>query len=260
MRTLVQTLLRPTTPTVQVDSYVKDWLESSGFRPQAVTLSGAVQADLLKSDDFPANAPDNLATRHVIDIVLAIPRFDQERYYALSTAKFLIHFEDPVHATTVWGLVCIDAPSVIIRWRHRVSKSLEHATKALVDKVWLNSGPDKMFEPFSSGQNIPVREPRSTTDAYVGEILPPGPRIRERARADRRTELRIVNVAAGVTLLSLVVGFALFIISDPNGNLRWVSSFFDRLATTAAMTGAVSYLSYYFHFRDLQRKPTVDWK
>ena len=260
MRTLVQTLLRPTPPTVQVDSYVKDWLERSGFRPQEVILNDVVRADLLKSDDFPTNAPDDLATRHVIDIVLAIPRFDQERYYALSTARFLVHFDDPVHATTVWGLVCIDAPSVIIRWRHRVSKSLEHATKELVDKVWLNSGPDKMFEPFSPGQNIPVREPRSTTDAYVGEILPPGPRIRERARTDKRTELRIVNVAAFVTLISLVIGFTLFIVSSPDGTLRWVSGFFDRLTTTSAMTGVVSWLSYYFHFKDLQRKPIVDWK
>ena len=80
------------------------------------------------------------------------------------------------------------------------------------------------------------------------------------AKLDRRTELRLFWMMLIATGVFFVIGFVLYVLSSPEGWLRWVSGAFDRLATTAAATAAVSYLGYLFHLRELRQKPVIDWK
>ncbi|MET0398919.1 MAG: hypothetical protein ABW277_19160 [Longimicrobiaceae bacterium] len=266
MRTLIQVVLRDEGERELTEESVRAWFAAAGFRPALISLSHETKLSLVLNDEstpvFTSGSEPlvEVVNRHAADILLAIPLSDQERYHALNTAKYVIHYDDAVHGTTVWGLLGIDLPNVTVRWRQRVSKSLERATEELVAKVWQNSGPGNLFEPFSPGHNVPVREPRSTTDAYVGEILPPGPRLKQRARADKSAELKTALWVSIATGACFVTGLLLFLVSSPDSGLRWVSGAFDRLATTGAATAVVSYLSYLFHLRELQRKPIIDWK
>lgn len=268
MRTLIQIQLRQPLQEGDVAGRLETWLDNSGFRPQRFELPEEARVNLLHSEEATPQEPYGseldieIARRHAIDILQAIPLVEQERQHALSTGRFVVHFDDYVHGSIVWGLVCIDAPSVTFRWRHRVSRSLERATEELVEKIWLSSNDDStaLFRPFTSSHSIPVREPRSTTDAYVGEILQPGPRLVSRARKDKKTEVRVALWSFVGTAICFVAGFVLFLCSQPEGTLRWISGAFDRLATTGAATAVVSYLSYRFHLQDLQRKPIIDWK
>jgi hypothetical protein len=240
---------------------VKEWLVHSGFRPENVTFDDASRERLLDNDrpDPPKQSELDVPSRHAFDILSSIPRADQERHHTLNTTKFVIRFDDQ-HGYVVWGLVGIDPPIVTVRWRHRVSRSLEQATEDLVAKVWESSGSGKLFTAFPSHCIVPVREPLNTSDAYLGEVLPPGPLLKQRAKEDKKTELKIFWVMLFATLLAFGLGFTLFFLSSPEHVVRWISSAFDRLATTAAATAAVSFLSYYFHLHELQRKPMIDWK
>jgi len=235
-----------------------------GFRPEAVNLTEQEREALLTSDD-PSQAlrPETITADHAFDILSSIPLADHERRHARDTARYVIHFDDPMHGTIVWGLICTDSPTINVRWRHRMSRSLERATEEFVTRVWGECRANRangLFEPFSSGQSIPVREPRMTTDAYVGHILPPGPRRKELAKEHKKTELRIAQWTFFITILCFIAGFLTFSISSPNDTLRWFSGAFDRLATAGAATSVVSYLSYYFYFRDIKSKPSIDWQ
>ncbi len=266
MRTLVQVVIRPE-HRESAEETIKRWLQDSGFRPEAISLDDDARASILTAEEpniivspVASDSLSEIARGHAIEILCTVPLIDRERHLALHYARLVIHFEDHVHGTTVWGIVCIDSPSITIRWRHRVSRSLERATEELVQKIWKNSGQEHLFEPFTHGHSIPVREPHSTTDAYLGEILPPGGRLRERAKRDKKSELRVARWAVIVTVACFLIGLILYLFSDPNSFLRWVSGAFDRLATTGAATAMVSYLSYLFHLQELSRKPVIDWK
>jgi len=129
-----------------------------------------------------------------------------------------------------------------------------------VRKVWEVSESGSTFAPFAPEQSIPVREPLSVADAYVGKVLPPGKLMKARARLDKKAELQLARWFAFITLACFVVGGILFDVSRADSRVRWLSGAFDRLATAAAVTWVVSYLNYYFYLRELESKPIVDWQ
>lgn len=265
MRSLIQLRMRQDS-TQNNEQLVKDWFEVSGFRPQEIDLADDIK-ELIRHNDQPGiNSKfkiadyDKLHDKHAIEILLTIPWADQERHYALKTAKYSIHYDDPTHGNVVWGLVCIEKPSITVRWRHKVSKSLERATEEFVDRVWDEASAGRLFEKFSQGHRIPVREPNSTTDAYIGEILSPGPLLKDRAKKDKQTELKLGKFSLIATFIFFIIAFYLFITSAPDSLPRWTSGVFDRLATTGATTALLSYLSYFFHAWELKIKPIIDWK
>lgn len=253
-----------------------EWLKSVGYRPEKITIASNIEQALLNDNHVPSSGvhsvkdyepkPDEklsvstVALQHAITILGSIPLENQERHHAIATAKFIIRFDDKTYSQTVWGLVCLDRPTVYVRWRHKLSRSLEKATEQFVEKVCTKVDDCGLFDPIADGQIIPIREPLATTDAYLGEILPFGSRRKLIAKKDKRAELRIGLWAAVTAITSLVLGFVLWKFSSPETLLRWSSSFFDRLSTTAFATMATSYLHYLFHLRDIQRKPIIDWK
>jgi hypothetical protein len=129
-----------------------------------------------------------------------------------------------------------------------------------VRKVWEVSESGSTFAPFAPEQSIPVREPLSVADAYVGKVLPPGQLMKARARLDKKAELQLARWFALITLACFVVGGVLFDVSRADTFARWLSGAFDRLATAAAVTWVVSYLNYHFYLRDIESKPIVDWQ
>lgn len=265
MRTLIQLEIRQDGDQEIIEKSVNDWFKRSGFRPKEIEITEDVKTMIRRNDQqnihskFKVEDSDNIAGRQAIEILMTVPVAEQERHHALNTAKYVIHFDDHTHGNVVWGLVCIEETSMTVRWRHKVSRSLERASEELVAKIWQEVNSAKLFEPFTPTHRIPVREPNSTTDAYIGEILVPGPRLKDRAKKDKKTELKLGNWAIIGTAICFAGGLALFTVSQPESLLRWVSSAFDRLATTGATTAVVSYLSYYFHVWELQRKPIIDW-
>jgi hypothetical protein len=264
MRTLVYVDIRNPHSDDEDAKSIHEWLLSAGFHPQEIAFTPEQQDVIKKNLQLGEIEPalegiPEISNRQAAEILCSIPLSEQERQQALNTARFAVHFNDP-HGTTVWGLVCIDSPTMNVRWRHRVSRSLERATEDFVAKLWDEAGPDKKFKEFEAGHTIPVREPLSITDAYIGEVLPPGPKLKELARRGKSIELKIAKWSIIVTILCFLAGGLLFYFSQPDSMKRWWSGVFDRLATTGAATAAVSYLNYLFHLHDLQRKPIVDWK
>ena len=267
MRALIQLSLRPPQDHYEDDGALTDWLAKSGFRPQAVSLPPEVMRQLRHDDEQRAVAETESsdigdidpAADHAAEILRSIPRYDRERRQALKTVKYVIRFDDS-HGDTVWGVVCVDKPTITVRWRHRTTRSLERATEALVQKVWESAHESGLFMPFKEGQRIPVREPLITSNAYYGEILPPGNELIVKARRDKNIEIKVAQIALYTALSCLAIAFVTFYWSRPDTAVRWLSGFFDRLATTAAATSVVSYLNYYFHLKNLQSKPYVDWK
>jgi hypothetical protein len=269
MRTLVQLVLRnpsksssdepSKTSSADLDA-VRDWLSASGFRPRVVHLDAEAKAELRKDEPSVSVLPpehDNYLY-HAFQTLASIPLAEEERHHAMQTAALAILWED-MHGNSVWGLVCIDSPAVDIRWRHRVSRSLERATEQLVSKVWESSGVEKLFQPFTDDHTIPVREPNSVHEAYSGTVLPPGPKMKHRARADKRHEWQLVGYSAIAAALFTAVGFILFMRTGADAPLRWWSGASDRLATTALATMAVSYLQYRSHLLKLQSTPVIHW-
>jgi len=259
MRTLVQLELRRRDEGAL--EAATSWFEEAGFRPVAITLTDSVKSYLRstpepQSNELPTDHTTDLF--HAFEILSSIPLAEEERHLALNTAKLVVKFDD-LHGNVVWGLVCIDAQWVNIRWRHKLSRSLERATEHLIACVWEAAGPDKVFREFPEGATVPVREPRSTNEAYVGVILARRSRRRERARAEKGTERKLAFGGLLATAMSLLAGYVLFYSSTPGSYVLWLSGFFDRLATTALATSAVAYLQYWFHLRDLERKPIIDW-
>lgn len=262
MRTYVQLKLRQVEPPTP-DESIRRWLELSRFRPQRVSIPDDVRELLFQQDDIPREmrlAGHDTAKDHATDILLAIPRFSFERAHALETAKYVIHLDDTANNATVWGLVCVDETTVTVRWRHFSTKSLEYATQQLIDVVWANAGPDKLFHEFESGHRIPVREPLSTNDAYSGTVLGPRSARVARARAEKRSELRIAVGSLCVFAVCTIVGGYLFMHSQVQDFTRWLSGAVDRLATTALATSAVSYLTYLFRRGELVERPSINWE
>jgi len=235
------------------------------LHPQMVTLDEATKKTLWEqsivepTEIAALRSMLSLPNRHAVDLLNIIPLEDEERRHAVETAHFVIHCDDR-HGHTVWGVVCVDEPDVTIRFRHKVSRTLEHVTETLIKKVWDSSGTGKLFAPFGSNHLIPVRESLSTSDAYHGEVLPPGPQLKRRAKLDRRTERYIFWLALFATFVFIGAGYYLYANSDANTDVRWLSSVCDRLATTAMATATLSYLTYFFYLRELQKKPIIDWK
>jgi hypothetical protein len=265
MRTLVYVDIRKPDSDERDAESIREWLSSAGFRPQGIAFTAAqediINRNLQLGEIEPAlGGIPEVSIRQAAEILCSIPLTEQERQQALNTTRFAVHYIDHSHGTTVWGLVCVDSPTMSVRWRHRVSRSLERATEEFVTKLWDAAGPDKLFKEFSTGHTIPVREPLSTTDAYFGEVLPPGPKLKELAKLGKSIELKIAKWSLVATTLFFLVGGLLFYLSMADSTLRWFSGVFDRLATTGAATAAVSFLNYLFHLHALQRKPIVDWK
>jgi hypothetical protein len=274
MRALVQIDLKIPILDETDSKSLRSWLESSGFSPQKFTSENEIFTNennkmleiLIKKnqpDDVDKTFIDNISEIHInqaINILFSIPLAEQERKHALNTSAYVIHFNDHVHNMTVWGLVCVDGQTVRTRWRHHLSRTLEIATEEYVSKLWKNVGSEGIFKPFVKGHKIPIREPQSTDDAYSGEIMPVGESLKERAKEEIGNELRIGFWRLIITIFCLSAGLLLFIFSNNETWVRWLSGFFDRLATTGAATALVSYLSYYFYMRDLERKPIIDWK
>lgn len=265
MRTLVYLDIRKPTSDENDTNSLYEWLSLTGFRPKPIDFSqeqqNIIRRNLQPGEIEPAlEGIEDVSTRQAAEILCSIPLTEQERQQALNTVRYSIHFVDHFHGTTVWGVVCLDSPTMSVRWRHRVSRSLERATEEFVARLWEQAGPDKMFQEFALGHTIPVREPLSTTDAYIGEVLPPGPKLKELARHGKSIELKIAKWSLIVTALCFLAGGILFYLSTADSVMRWSSGVFDRLATTGAATAAVSYLNYLFHLHELQRKPIIDWK
>jgi len=262
MRTYVQLQLRQVEPPTP-DEPIRKWLEQSRFRPQPVSVPDEIKELLFEKDDIPKemrSPSHDTAKDHAMDILLAIPRFSFERAHALETAKYVVHLDDTANNATVWGLVCVDETTVTVRWRHFSTRSLEYATQVLIDVVWANAGPDKLFHEFESGHRIPVREPLSTNDAYSGEILgPPQARI-ARARTEKRSEIRNATGSLVVFIFCTVGGCYLFMHSQAQDFLRWLSGAVDRVATTALATAAISYLAYRFRRQELVARPNINWE
>lgn len=262
MRTYVQLKLRQVEPPTP-EASIRRWLEQSRFRPQRVSIPDDVKELLFQQDDIPKDmrlAGHDTAKDHATDILLAIPRFSFERAHALETAKYVIHLDDTANNATVWGLVCVDETTVTVRWRHFSTKSLEYATQELINVVWTNAGPDKLFHEFEPGHRIPVREPLSTNDAYSGEILGPRSARMARAKVEKRSERRIALGAMLVFTICTAAGGFLFLHSQTQDFLRWLSGAVDRLATTALATAAVSYLTYRFRREELVARPNINWE
>jgi len=240
---------------------VLTWLTHSGFRPEEINFDAPTKQQLLSAENAPPCSGGNCTVTniHAFNILSTIPLAEEERRHALNTAKFVIRLDDH-HGNTVWGLVCIDSPTVSIRWSHRVSRSLEHATEELVLKIWKSCGPGKLFQSFSTNHIIPVREPLSTSEAYFGEILSTGELLKQRAKADKKTEIRICWIMFFAALSCSGIGYILLDLYSSANSTRWFSGVFDRLATAALATAAVSYLNYFCHLSDLRRKPIIDWK
>lgn len=259
MRTLIAvTVTNPET----CQEVVRNWLSQCGFHPEAVELGDQCRDTLLNDEkaELPQVARLSNASEHAFDILAAIPLLERERRHAVNTATWSIHVDDP-HGNTVWGLVCVDSPTLTVRWRHRYPRSLEYGTETFVSEVIKSGGPGKVFVPLRAETIIPVREPQNTSDAYAGHIHPPSvTEIQTRARIERGTEWNIARIMLMATLLFFVAGYLLFRDSTCDDLVRWLSGACDRLATTAAASAAVAYLSYYFHLKELRRKPIIEWK
>src|ERR1035441_10543328 len=115
MRTLLQLTMNPSNE----ESDVHKWLESAGFRPQHLSIDDALKKALLEHDQPEhARVSDlDIPSRHGFELFCSIPLAEQERDYAHTTAKFVLRFDDQ-HGNTAWGLVCVDSPTISIRWRH----------------------------------------------------------------------------------------------------------------------------------------------
>jgi hypothetical protein len=260
MRTFVQLSLLQVNPPTPVDA-VKNWLEEARLRPQSIALPHEITRALLEADHPSESLANtgNTPTDHAINILSTIPRFDLERADAIRTAHYSIHLDDRANNATVWGLVCIDGPSVTIRSRHRSTKSLQYATERLIELVLDHAGPGKLFHEFEPNHHIPVREPYSTNDAYSGTVLG---RKRDRvalARAESKPELWISAGAFVAALICTYAGYRLFKASGPDDVARWVSGALDRLATTGLATAAVSYMGYFFRKRQFIEKSIIHW-
>jgi len=262
MRTFVQLKLRQVEPPT-TDEAVRKWLEAARLRPEPVEIPKEIRELLFVKDEIPKESQIGIgdtAFDHAINILLAIPRFDLERAHAIENAKYIIHLDDTAHSATMWGLVCIDDPTVTVRWRHRSTLSLERATEELITSVWENSGPEKLFHKFELGHRIPVREPLSTNDAYVGEVLGTTKARVMRAKEEKRSELRIAFFAAVTALVCTIGGIYTFLHSKPEDFVHWIGGALDRIATVALVTAAVSWLGYRFRRQELEEKPTINWQ
>ena len=266
MRTFLELTLQSDQDSLE---NVFTWLKKAEFMPFPDSSEGSIakclesKKECLLETELPsldANTTLEVPIQHAFNIFTAIPLVENERQQAWNTARWVIR-SDYQHGNQAWGLVCIDGHSVVIRWRHRITRSLESATARLVSSACGLISEGKLFRQFKQEQIVVVREPLSTSDAYIGEILSPGPLLVERARNDKKTEIWITTTMLIGTAVFFVLGFYFFRIKpDPNSIDRWISGFFDRLATTALLTAAISYLSYYLHLRDLRKKTIIDWK
>ena len=151
-------------------------------------------------------------------------------------------------------------PSQGGRHAHTSSADAERATENLVTRAWPKCGPEKLFRMFTDDQTIPVKEPNSIHEVYVGVVLAPGEAMEQRARSDKKLELRIAKYALGASAILTVIGVVLFLLSKQESVVRWLSGATDRLATTALATMALSWLNFRVHLAELQRQPVVDWR
>lgn len=267
MRSLVQLTLKPLRADQDTaENTVKMWLQRSNFRPESVDADGIrkslrVAAETTSGSTNSEATPrtENVAVSHARLIAQSIPVADEERQTAIDTAKFTVHFDDG-HGNTVWGLVCLDYPCVIIRWKHRVPPALERVNVALI----LNASDDNgqmLFEPFRPGQTIPIKEPDLPTEVYVGTINPPEASRKILAKLNKKLDLKIFWYALVVAIL--LTGFGLLVGSSTQQLpfwLSWCGGFCDRLATTLFATAAISWLNYRSHLHELLRKPTIEWQ
>lgn len=196
--------------------------------------------------------------RQAAEMLLTIPKDNDERELALSQAKFSIRYAGN-HGVAVWGLVCVDLPKVIIRWRHRVGRALEGATEAFVASVF-SQDETGVFKPMGPTEIIPVREPLTTDDAYTGSVIPPGPHTKSLARRQRSIEIKVGLCAVIFFCAFLVLGgiVAWFAVDSPM--LHWLGGVLDRFASAALITAIVTGLNYMFHLRSLRQKPIIDWQ
>lgn len=241
------------------------WLAKCLYEPQIVELDEESRSAAM--DDglpLPSSVETNPALMHALEILRSIPIEDGERYDA-ATSTPLIVIRATIHASPIWSLVCVHHPHIDVRWRHRVTRVLEHATEGFVDWVWKSCHEsNSLFLPFATGEDgafVPVREPRATNDTYRGAVLPPrGKQRAALARRVSRAELATALLSLVLTAGFLVLAFVLFTHSSGDQPMRWCSGVFDRLATGFMAAGAMSYLTYWFRARELNRGKTIHWE
>jgi hypothetical protein len=262
MRTYVQLSLRRLESPIP-DRTVENWLHTAGWCPQPVEIADNIKQALLNFDKVPKELQvpkSDTGPDHAISILSAIPRYEFERAHALATAKFIIRLSDTVNTSTVWGLVCVDETTVSVRWRHHSTSSLEHATERLIENVWDNAGPDRLFDFFKLNHPVPVREPLSTNDAYRGIVL--GPRKARVAYAKEIRKFERLIGWSGLVVFGIctAAGWYFFMHSKSDEFKRWLSGAFDRFATAALATAAVSFLGYWFKRQELIETPVIKWE
>lgn len=262
MRTLVHVELKPSVK----ENDITNWLLRNKFHPKEIRFHEeqikkirAVSQELSENATIFSDATEAFYQQSAL-ILTTIPTNEQERDQAINTIKWSIHFMDPINGTTVWGIICIDDQTMTVRWRHRISKSLERVTEEFIKNLFLQFDCGTIFEPFAPEHIVSVREPLNTMDAYIGEVILSGKKLKEKAKKDKSIERRIGLCSFYAAILFFLAGLFLFNQSISDTFLRWLSGACDRLATTAAATAIFSYLNYFFHLYDLQKKPIVEWK
>lgn len=265
MRTLIPITVNNIKEGSSIDVEFKEFLkEKKDFHPMEInldeTIKEYIRLNLLVDNSKISNYYKlTLADQQTIDILSAIPLENGERSDAINTMKILIKHQDK-HMNTVFGLVCIDEHSITVRFRHHLSRSLEQATENLVNHIWNESGPNKKFQYFQENQIIPVREPRSIHDTYQGEIISQDKQLYKQARNEKKIEYIIFIIFSSLTIICSCLGFYLFISSKSEESIRWVSGFFDRLATGAIVASLTAYFNFRFYINNLKKKQPIEWK
>jgi hypothetical protein len=275
MRTLIQTTIRRRAKdkenTVEQNrTDIERWLKDSGFSPQLIIIPEDWQTALL--DHLSPTETEKVRLREMpdtslsstIELMFSIPLEDRERRRAIKTFYCSLEFYDLKHTTHVPGMVCLDGNTVITRFRHSLSRTLELTTEIYVDKIREQAGTGGTFIPFIENHSISVREPLSTHDAYVGIIKPTNEQIKKRALKDKRFEYNFARWAICFSLILIILGFGFFTYAalddDEPWFVAWLSGFCDRLASAVIMSGLLSYLGYRFYKSSLKSKPSIEWQ
>jgi hypothetical protein len=256
MRTLIRVKLK--NPKAIQD--IENWLMECDFNPTTIYFSEEDRKIIIDNPLQPNGESNPLISsavaRKVTRILGTIPCEEEERATAIHTAKWSVDFTDPI-LVRISGIVCIQDRYMTVRLRHQISKSLEAATEELIKKI-INR--EDLFEKLENFK-IPVREPGSTSNAYIGLVcLPADPALKQKAKQDKFLERKTAYLSIIAMTVFSVVGFYLFFISSSDTGLRWVSGFFDRFATTFAATAALSFANYKFYLSKLKNQPIISWK
>lgn len=164
---------------------------------------------------------------------------------------------------TVHGVVSVRESRVEVRFRHHTALALEEATNKFVQDAW--AGP---FDPFEDREKVPIREPLSTDNIYLGTIRTPRgfwPRLKETVRHHSH-EFIVLLLSVALCATTVVLSRSILhqienpgLAKDALAELQWWQGWFDRLATAGLITGLYSFIELVYHFARIYKICIINW-